>query len=513
MSEARRFAVIGRPGRPLEEPGDARRGVPRARSAAHLRGRPRDGRRAAGDRQRAARRAYDGLNVTVPHKERVLRYVDDARRRRAHRGRRQHTRPSRGRRDRRAQHGRPGARGRVRRVAGPHARWQALPRARLGSGGAARAAVVALGVHLGVRDIVARARSFSERARREAFVATAPCPVTPQPWEPSASSETRASHWSRRRAPGCTAPTPAKRSRRGGVGRAAGGRGRDRRRVQPRATLRGSRRARPRLALRRRARNARAPGRSRLRAVARHRSTARGDAGGAPLAVDHPDRSSAGPLVSRPIHSYQVGRDARNAAPRVPAHRPAPRLPRHRADGAHPARRHRAHVPGQRRQPLFGVLTVSFVLAVVTGVTSCSYFVRREANLSELQADFVSKVSHELRTPLTSIRLFVETMERSRGDARRRTSARRARTETERLTQLIERLLDWGRMEAGRKQFDLREENDRRHRRRRVHAFRSFAGSPPELEFSRPTSNRACRRSTPTSKPWSTRSGTCSRTR
>src|SRR5580692_4226873 len=66
---------------------------------------------------------------------------------------------------------------------------------------------------------------------------------------------------------------------------------------------------------------------------------------------------------------------------------------------------------------LFGALTVSFVLVAVTGIVLVLVFLRREANLSELQADFVSKVSHEFRTPLTSIRLFVETMERSRGDA------------------------------------------------------------------------------------------------
>src|SRR6478609_2730858 len=66
---------------------------------------------------------------------------------------------------------------------------------------------------------------------------------------------------------------------------------------------------------------------------------------------------------------------------------------------------------------VLGILTVSFVAVVVTGVVLVLVFVRREANLSELQADFVSKVSHELRTPLTAIRLFAETMDRSKGDA------------------------------------------------------------------------------------------------
>jgi two-component system phosphate regulon sensor histidine kinase PhoR len=105
---------------------------------------------------------------------------------------------------------------------------------------------------------------------------------------------------------------------------------------------------------------------------------------------------------------------------------------------------------------LFGVLTVSFVLVAVTGIVLVLVFLRREANLSELQADFVSKVSHELRTPLTSIRLFVETLSRARGDRATEDKCLGAlESETARLTQLIERLLDWGRMEAGRKFFEL----------------------------------------------------------
>jgi two-component system phosphate regulon sensor histidine kinase PhoR len=107
---------------------------------------------------------------------------------------------------------------------------------------------------------------------------------------------------------------------------------------------------------------------------------------------------------------------------------------------------------------LLGILTVSFVAVSSTGVILVIVFVRREANLSELQADFVSKVSHELRTPLTAIRLFAETLERSKGDEE--TVAKcvaMLRSETERLTRRIERLLDWGRMEAGRKLYEFHE--------------------------------------------------------
>jgi two-component system, OmpR family, phosphate regulon sensor histidine kinase PhoR len=108
---------------------------------------------------------------------------------------------------------------------------------------------------------------------------------------------------------------------------------------------------------------------------------------------------------------------------------------------------------------LFGILTVSFVAAVVTGVVLVLVFLRRAANLSELQADFISKVSHELRTPLTAIRLFVETLERSKDDPLMQEKCiTQLSTESERLTQLIERLLDWGRMEAGGKLYELQAE-------------------------------------------------------
>lgn len=109
---------------------------------------------------------------------------------------------------------------------------------------------------------------------------------------------------------------------------------------------------------------------------------------------------------------------------------------------------------------LFGILTVSVVSVLVTGVVLVLVFVRREANLSELQADFVSKVSHELRTPLTAIRLFAETIERSRTDqATVDKCVGLLVAESERLSKLIERLLDWGRMESGRKLYELRHES------------------------------------------------------
>jgi two-component system phosphate regulon sensor histidine kinase PhoR len=105
---------------------------------------------------------------------------------------------------------------------------------------------------------------------------------------------------------------------------------------------------------------------------------------------------------------------------------------------------------------LFGIFVLVLVGLLATGTVLTLVFVRREANLSKLQSDFVSKVSHELRTPLTSIRMFVETLQMKRVSSPAEVDACLdvLNRETARLTERIERLLDWGRMEAGKRVYE-----------------------------------------------------------
>jgi two-component system phosphate regulon sensor histidine kinase PhoR len=105
---------------------------------------------------------------------------------------------------------------------------------------------------------------------------------------------------------------------------------------------------------------------------------------------------------------------------------------------------------------LFGIMVVVLVGMLATGTVLALVFVRREAVLSKLQSDFVSKVSHELRTPLTSIRMFVETLQLKRVTSPQEVDACLdvLNRETARLTSRIERLLDWGRMEAGKRIYE-----------------------------------------------------------
>jgi two-component system phosphate regulon sensor histidine kinase PhoR len=69
-------------------------------------------------------------------------------------------------------------------------------------------------------------------------------------------------------------------------------------------------------------------------------------------------------------------------------------------------------------------------------------------------------VSHELRTPLTSIRMFTETLVLRRGDRVAEDRCIQAlEKETHRLSQLIDRLLDWGRMQSGMRTYTLEKAN------------------------------------------------------
>jgi len=81
--------------------------------------------------------------------------------------------------------------------------------------------------------------------------------------------------------------------------------------------------------------------------------------------------------------------------------------------------------------------------------------VRRELHLSRLKSDFVANVSHELKTPLALIRLFAETLElgRATSEEKARQYYRVINKESQRLTQLINNILDFSRIEAGRKHY------------------------------------------------------------
>ena len=104
---------------------------------------------------------------------------------------------------------------------------------------------------------------------------------------------------------------------------------------------------------------------------------------------------------------------------------------------------------------ILGVLS----LLIIGGLVLTKHIVSKEMALARLKSDFVSNVSHELRTPLALIRLYAETLELGRitTPEKKQEYYRIIRKESERLTALINNILDFSRIEAGRKEYEFRE--------------------------------------------------------
>jgi two-component system phosphate regulon sensor histidine kinase PhoR len=84
--------------------------------------------------------------------------------------------------------------------------------------------------------------------------------------------------------------------------------------------------------------------------------------------------------------------------------------------------------------------------------------IRREMELVALKSDFVSNVSHELRTPLALIRMFTETLEmkRVRTEKKKQEYYSIILHETERLTRLINNILNFSRMESKTRRYTFK---------------------------------------------------------
>jgi signal transduction histidine kinase len=104
---------------------------------------------------------------------------------------------------------------------------------------------------------------------------------------------------------------------------------------------------------------------------------------------------------------------------------------------------------------ILGILS----LMIIAGLVLTKHIVSKELALARLKSDFVSNVSHELRTPLALIRLYAETLELGRitTQDKKQQYYRIIRKESERLSALINNILDFSRIEAGRKEYEFRE--------------------------------------------------------
>ena len=114
-----------------------------------------------------------------------------------------------------------------------------------------------------------------------------------------------------------------------------------------------------------------------------------------------------------------------------------------------------AQLVGRRRLLLGGLGLVA--LLAVAGSYFSARAMTRELETARRQSDFVAAVSHEFRTPLTSLRQFTDLLadERPSSQEDRDQYYGALRRGTQRLTRLVENLLDFGRMDVGSRGFTL----------------------------------------------------------
>jgi signal transduction histidine kinase len=111
----------------------------------------------------------------------------------------------------------------------------------------------------------------------------------------------------------------------------------------------------------------------------------------------------------------------------------------------------------RQRTLLFGGLILASTLAACVGLAAAYRAFLRQLRLSELKSNFVSSVSHELRAPIASVRLMAESLEAGKiaDAAKQHDYFQFIVQECRRLSSLIENVLDFSRIEQGRKQFEF----------------------------------------------------------
>ncbi|MBI4564045.1 MAG: HAMP domain-containing histidine kinase [Planctomycetes bacterium] len=132
---------------------------------------------------------------------------------------------------------------------------------------------------------------------------------------------------------------------------------------------------------------------------------------------------------------------------------------------------------------LLGGLVFFLIVAMAIGFAMTWRAVQREVRLARLKSDFISNVSHEVRTPLTSVRMYSDLLAHPAVESaeKRREYASVLHEEASRLSRLVERLLDFSRLERGKRAYSF-EERDLAEVVQG--AVRSFRSPRPEFRFS-----------------------------
>jgi two-component system phosphate regulon sensor histidine kinase PhoR len=113
----------------------------------------------------------------------------------------------------------------------------------------------------------------------------------------------------------------------------------------------------------------------------------------------------------------------------------------------------------QNRRSLELAMVGLSCIVIIAGVATILFAAEKERRISALKSEFVANVSHELKTPLALVRMFGEMLQSGRvaSEAKRQEYLSIIVNETERLSGLIENVLDFAKVERGRGSYEFAE--------------------------------------------------------
>jgi len=113
----------------------------------------------------------------------------------------------------------------------------------------------------------------------------------------------------------------------------------------------------------------------------------------------------------------------------------------------------------QSRKTLELLFVTLSCVVIVAGVATILFAVQKERRLNALKSEFIANVSHELKTPLALVRMFAEMLQTGRvaSEAKRQEYLEIIVGESERLSGLIENVLDFAKVERGKGAYELLE--------------------------------------------------------
>jgi len=109
----------------------------------------------------------------------------------------------------------------------------------------------------------------------------------------------------------------------------------------------------------------------------------------------------------------------------------------------------------------YGAIITLLAMLMIFGVVLIVRDISRESETTLLKTEFVNNISHELKTPLSLIRLFGETLQTKKNLSKQEIedSYQIITKESERLSHLINNVLDFSKIEMGKKEFNFTKEN------------------------------------------------------